>query len=43
MSTMKAVVVEKQGGLEALLYKEWPRPKATQNTVVVKNHVIGIN
>ncbi|RUS28148.1 hypothetical protein BC938DRAFT_482249 [Jimgerdemannia flammicorona] len=43
MSTMEAIVVEKQGGLDALLLKKWPRPEVIENTIVVKNHSIGIN
>ncbi|KAI7858172.1 hypothetical protein BDC45DRAFT_457836 [Circinella umbellata] len=43
MSTMKAVIVEKPGSPEQLTYKEIPRPQANENTIVIKNHAIGIN
>ncbi|KAI9031763.1 hypothetical protein CLU79DRAFT_730003 [Phycomyces nitens] len=43
MSTMNAIVVEKCGGPDVLQYKQVPIPKADPNTVVVKNHLIGVN
>ena len=41
MSTMKAIVVEQPGGVDKLLYKDVPIPKAEGNGVVIKNHAIG--
>lgn len=38
---MKAIVVEQTGGVDKMLYKDVPIPKAKENTVVVKNHFIG--
>lgn len=41
MSTMKAIVVEKTGGPEVLQFKDFPKPKAEEGKIVVKNHSIG--
>ncbi|CAO3662705.1 unnamed protein product [Umbelopsis vinacea] len=43
MSTMKAIVVEKTGGPEVLQFKDFPKPKAEEGKIVVKNHSIGVN
>lgn len=43
MSTMKAIIVEKPGSPEQLTYKEIPRPQANENTIVIKNHAIGMS
>jgi NADPH2:quinone reductase len=40
---MKAIVVEEYGGLDKLLYKDFAKPTAEKDTVVVKNHSIGKN
>ncbi|KAI8143344.1 hypothetical protein BJV82DRAFT_612414 [Fennellomyces sp. T-0311] len=43
MATMKAIVVEETGGVDKLIYKDIPIPKATEGTVVIKNHFTGVN
>lgn len=40
-TTMKAIVVEQPGGVDKLLYKDVPIPKAEGNNVIIKNHAIG--
>jgi hypothetical protein len=43
-NTMRAVYIEEQGGVDKLLYKEdVPVPKVTADSVLIKNHVIGVN
>lgn len=42
--TMKAVVIEKNGGTEVLQYKtDVPVPQPKEGEVLVKNEIIGIN
>lgn len=41
MSSMKAIVVDKPGGPEALQFKDAPKPKAEAGQILVKNHAIG--
>lgn len=42
--TMKAVVIEKTGGIDVLQYKtDWPVPELKDGEVLVKNEYIGIN
>jgi hypothetical protein len=41
MSTMKAVLVEEQGPIENMLYKDVAIPKATGKNIVVKNRFAG--
>ncbi|KAF7720708.1 NADPH:quinone reductase [Apophysomyces ossiformis] len=43
MTTMKAIIVEENGGVDKLLYKDVPLPKAKKDTVVIKNHYAGVN
>ncbi|CAO3658793.1 unnamed protein product [Umbelopsis ramanniana] len=43
MSSMKAIVVDKPGGPEALQFKDAPKPKAEAGQILVKNHAIGVN
>lgn len=40
---MKAIVVEEYGAVDKLLYKDFAKPTADKDTVVVKNHSIGKN
>ena len=40
---MKAAVIEKQGGLENLVYREWPDPVPRDGEVVVKVRGCGLN
>lgn len=40
---MKAIVLEGFGGLEALVYKEIPKPEPKEGTVVIKIKAFGIN
>lgn len=40
---MKAVVVEEYGATDKLIYKDVPKPTADKDTVVIKNHCIGVN
>ncbi|MCF3934937.1 zinc-binding dehydrogenase [Acuticoccus sp. M5D2P5] len=40
---MKAVVIEKQGGIEGLAYREWPDPEPRPGDVVIKVHAVGMN
>lgn len=40
---MKAVVIEKQGGLEGLVYRDWPDPVAKPGEVVVDVRACGLN
>ncbi|ORZ18175.1 quinone oxidoreductase [Absidia repens] len=42
-TTMKAIVVEEYGATDKLLYKDVPKPTAEKDTVVIKNHCIGVN
>lgn len=43
MSTMKAVYIDEQGGVEKLIYGEQPYPKLTEKSIIVKNHYAGLN
>lgn len=43
MATMKAVLIRKPGGLDALEYTDVPIPKPTAEEVLVKNQFVGIN
>jgi NADPH:quinone reductase len=43
MSTMKAVFIRKQGGLEALEYGDLPIPKPGKDEILIKNSFAGIN
>ncbi|KAI8985945.1 hypothetical protein BDB01DRAFT_905201 [Pilobolus umbonatus] len=43
MSTMKAVLINEQGGIDKMVYKDIPRPQVEKNSVIVKNHVVGVN
>ncbi|KAL8737080.1 MAG: hypothetical protein Q9181_002036 [Wetmoreana brouardii] len=40
---MKAVQIEKTGGIEVLQYKDFPLPVPKSNEVLVKNEFIGVN
>ena len=40
---MKAAVIEKQGGLEGLVYREWPDPAAGPGEVLVAVRACGLN
>jgi len=40
---MKAAVIEKQGGLENLVYREWPDPEPRAGEVVVRVRGCGLN
>jgi alcohol dehydrogenase len=40
---MKAAVIEKQGGLENLVYREWPVPEPRAGEVLVKVRGCGLN
>jgi alcohol dehydrogenase len=40
---MKAAVIEKQGGLENLVYRDWPDPVARQGEVLVRVRGCGLN
>lgn len=40
---MKAAVIEKQGGLENLVYREWPDPVPREGEVLVKVRGCGLN
>ncbi|KAI8973682.1 hypothetical protein BDF20DRAFT_824322 [Mycotypha africana] len=40
---MKAVFITEQGGVDNMIYGEVPFPKVTDNSVLIKNHVSGIN
>ncbi|KAI9301939.1 hypothetical protein BJ944DRAFT_168198 [Cunninghamella echinulata] len=42
-TTMKAIVVEENGDVDKLIYKDVELPKAGQGEIVIKNHSIGIN
>ncbi|OAD03981.1 hypothetical protein MUCCIDRAFT_156297 [Mucor lusitanicus CBS 277.49] len=42
-STMKAVYVNEQGGVDNLIYNDVPVPKVDENSVLVKNRFIGVN
>lgn len=43
-NTMKAVYINEQGGVDKLIYGEdVPVPKVTADSVLVKNHVVGVN
>ncbi|KAI8370552.1 uncharacterized protein BYT42DRAFT_582815 [Radiomyces spectabilis] len=43
MSTMKAFIVETPGGVENMIYKDIPKPKAGKDSVLIKNHYVGVN
>lgn len=40
---MKAAVIEKQGGVENIVYGEWPDPEARPDDVVVRVRACGLN
>ncbi len=40
---MKAVQIEKTGGIEVLQYKDLPVPSPKENEVVIKNEYLGVN
>jgi alcohol dehydrogenase len=40
---MKAAVIERQGGLDGLSYREWPDPVPGPNDVVLAVEAIGLN
>lgn len=40
---MKAVYVDEQGGVDNLIYGDLPVPQVTDDSVLVKNHVAGVN
>ena len=40
---MKAVVIEKQGGVENLVYREWPDPEPGNGDVVVRVRAMALN
>lgn len=40
---MKAAVIEKQGGVENIVYGDWPDPQAGPNDVVVRVKACGLN
>lgn len=42
-STMKAVYVNEQGGVDNLIYNDVPVPKVDENSVLVKNRFVGVN
>lgn len=40
---MKAVVIERQGGIEHLAWREWPDPEPRATDVLVRVHAVGLN
>ena len=40
---MKAAVIEKQGGVENIVYREWPDPEARPGDVVIRVRACGLN
>jgi NADPH2:quinone reductase len=42
-TTMKAVVINEQGGVDKLIYKDVPLPKVTPDSIIVKNRFVGVN
>jgi alcohol dehydrogenase len=40
---MKAAVIEKQGGVENIVYRDWPDPEARPDDVVVRVRACGLN
>ena len=40
---MKAAVIEQQGGLENLVYRDWPEPEPGPDDVLVRVEVCGLN
>ena len=40
---MKAAVIEKQGALENLVYRDWPDPEPGPNDIVVRVAACGLN
>ena len=40
---MKAAVIEKQGGVENISYRDWPDPEARPGDVVVRVRACGLN
>jgi alcohol dehydrogenase len=40
---MKAAVIERQGGLENLVYRDWPDPVPRENEVLVRVRACGLN
>ena len=40
---MKAIVLEGFGGLEALVYRDIPKPEPEQGTVLIRIKAFGIN
>ncbi|ORX90364.1 Zn-dependent oxidoreductase [Basidiobolus meristosporus CBS 931.73] len=41
--SMKAIQIEKTGGIEVLKYTDVPIPKPAKSEILVKNHAIGVN
>jgi NADPH2:quinone reductase len=42
-TTMKAVLINEQGGVDKLEYKDVPVPKVTPDSILVKNRFVGVN
>ncbi|MCB1492137.1 MAG: zinc-binding dehydrogenase [Rhodobiaceae bacterium] len=40
---MKAAVIEKQGGLDGLVYRDWPDPEAGPGEILVRVRACGLN
>src|SRR5215211_7086200 len=40
---MKAVVIEKQGGVENLQFREWPDPEIGENDVLISVKAVSLN
>ncbi|MBK17241.1 MAG: hypothetical protein CMM52_00170 [Rhodospirillaceae bacterium] len=40
---MKAAVIEKQGGIENIVYRDWPDPEPGANDVIVRVKACGLN
>ena len=40
---MKAVVIEKQGSVDNLAYREWPDPEVRPGDVLIKVKAVGLN
>jgi alcohol dehydrogenase len=40
---MKAAVIEKQGGLENLVYRDWPDPIPREGEVLLRVRACGLN
>lgn len=42
-ATMKSIIIKENGDVDKLIYEEVPTPKVSEGSVLVKNHVAGIN